>query len=122
MTRLVAREALDVEDLVDTLTLMDNIPDAKADNELMDTRYFSALKLLRLSTTAGEGRQLYEKIIWRRCMIQDDWESINRTELKDDTQVEVETGATALFKTLREGYRTGKCSLRSSFSIHERQH
>lgn len=122
MTKLVAREALGVEDLVDTLTLMDNRPDTKADNELMDTRFFSALKLLRLSTNAGEGRQLHEKIIWRRCMIQDDWGSINRTELKDDTQVEVETGATALFKTLREGYRTGKCYLRSSRLQFKGQH
>ncbi len=40
-------------------------------------------------------------------MIQDNWVDVNRTELKDDTQVEVETGATSLFKTLREGYRTG---------------
>lgn len=40
-------------------------------------------------------------------MIQDNWEDVNRTELKNDTQVEVETGATSLFKTLKEGYRTG---------------
>lgn len=40
-------------------------------------------------------------------MIQDNWEDINRTDLKNDTQVEVETGATSLFKTLKEGYRIG---------------
>ncbi len=120
--RLVAREVLDVEDLIDTLTLMDNNPpDSKVDHELLDTRFFSALKLLRLSTIEAEGRQLHETIIWRRCMIQDDWESINRTELKDDTQVEVETGATALFKTLREGYKNGKCSPRSPHLLHKAQ-
>ena len=109
ISRLVAREALDVEDLIDTLTLMGNDRrGSKADAEFLDTRFFSALRLLMLSGIEDEGRQLFEQIIWRRCMIQDDWESINRTELKDDTQVEVETGATALFKTLREGYRTGK--------------
>lgn len=40
-------------------------------------------------------------------MIRDDWKTINRTEFKDDAQAEVETSDTALFKTLREGYRTG---------------
>ena len=108
ISRLVTRESLDVEDLIDTLTLMGNDRrGSKADSEFLDTRFFSALKLLKLSDIEDEGKQLFEQIIWRRCMIQDDWESINRTELKDDTRVEMETGATALFKTLREGYRTG---------------
>ncbi len=109
IARLVAREALDSLELIDTLTLMDgDRPDPRADYDFLDTRFFSAFKLLKISGIKDEGKQLYEKIIWRRCMIQDDWESINRTELKDDTQVEVETGATALFKTLREGYKTCK--------------
>ena len=40
-------------------------------------------------------------------MIQDDWKSINRTESKDDARTKVETGATALFKTLKEGFKYG---------------
>lgn len=108
--RLTARQALDSEQLIDTLTLMDGdclYPDGES---FADHRFFTALNLLHL-TTFDEGefarKALHEKIIWRRCINQDDWEGINRSELKDDTQVEVETGATALFKTLRECYRTG---------------
>lgn len=111
ITMLICREALDLEDLIDTLTLMDEDGLYPDEEGFADNRFLSALKILKLSSFEnGElaRKNLHEMIIWRRCMIQDDWEAINRTELKDDTQVEVETGATALFKTLREGYRTGK--------------
>ena len=111
LTKLVARQVLDPEALVDILTLMD-VDHSHADDEgFADRRFFLALMLLRkvgFDKTDPGRMNLHEDTIWRRCMIQDDWEAINRTELKDDTQVEVETGATALFKTLREGYKTGK--------------
>lgn len=111
ITMLIRREALDLEDLIDTLTLIDEDGLYPDEDGFADNRFLSALKVVKLSSFEnGElaRKHLHEMIIWRRCMIQDDWEAINRTELKDDTQVEVETGATALFKTLREGYRTGK--------------
>lgn len=108
-TKCTARKPLNPEELIDTLTLLDDVePD---DEGSVENRFFTALKLLK-STSFDSGelarKNLQQRIIWRRCMIQDDWETINRTELKDDTQVEVETGATALFKTLREGYKSGK--------------
>lgn len=106
---LICREALDAEDLIDTLTLIDEDGLYPDEEGFADNRFLYALKIVKLSSfETGERarKNLHEMIIWRRCMIQDDWEAINRTELKDDTQVEVETGATALFKTLREGYRT----------------
>lgn len=111
ITMLVCREGLDPEDLIDTLTLIDDDGLYPDEEGFADNRFLYALKIVKLSSFENgepERKSLHEKIIWRRCMIQDDWEAINRTELKDDTQVEVETGATALFKTLREGYRTGK--------------
>ena len=108
--KMLALEALPPEDLIDTLTLIDGggaSPDVEG---FMDFRFFYAFKVLRLASSemSGSGlKELLEKFIWRRCMIQDDWKTINRTELKDDAQAEIETGATALFKTLREGFRTG---------------
>lgn len=109
LRKLLTMETLAPEAVLDILTLLDDDGFYPYDKDFMDTRFFSAFKLLKLISTAAEPgfRELQEKFIWRRCMIQDDWESINRTELKDDTQVEVETGATSLYKTLREGYRKG---------------
>lgn len=108
--KMLALEALTPEALIDTLTLLGG-EGASPDNEgFMGSRFFYALKVLRsaVSEASDSGlKELQEKVIWRRCMIHDDWKAINHTELKDDTQAEVETGSTALFKTLREGFRTG---------------
>ena len=108
--KMLALEALAPEDLIDTLTLIRG-EGASPDNEdFMDSRFFYAFRVLRLaSSEMGDSglKELEERFIWRRCMIQDDWKVINRTEFKDDAHAEVETGATALFKTLREGFRTG---------------
>ncbi len=108
--KMLALEALAPEALIDILTLLGG-EGASSDNEgFLGSRFFYAFKVLRLASLEAsdpEFKELQEKFIWRRCMIQDDWTAINRTELKDDAQAEVETGATALFKTLREGFRTG---------------
>ncbi|SLM40616.1 WD40/YVTN repeat-like-containing domain [Lasallia pustulata] len=109
LSMLVRRQVLEPEMLIDTLTLIDDIAIYSDSESFADKRFFLALKVLKhmgLGASETERYELNEKLIWRRCMIKDDWESINRTELKPDTEVEVETGATALFKTSREGFNT----------------
>ena len=108
--KMLALEALPPDALIDTLTLIGGEVASPDNKGFMGPRFFYAFKVLRLAfleTTEPGLKDLQEKLIWRRCMIQDDWKAINRTEDKDDAQAEVETGATALFQTLREGYRTG---------------
>ena len=110
LRKLLAMESLTSENLINVLTLMGDEGLYPDDEGIMEMRFLSALKILRLSgmeTTDPGRRELLEGIIWRRCMIQDNWEDINRTELKPETEVAGETGATSLFKTLKEGYRTG---------------
>ncbi|KAL8841038.1 MAG: hypothetical protein Q9170_001063 [Blastenia crenularia] len=107
--KIVEEQALDGEELADTISLMDE-DGFDPDNDFSIRRFLTALKLVRLYglQTGDVGRQeLLEKLIWKRCIIQDDWPRINRTELKDDAQVQAETDATALFKTLREGFKSG---------------
>lgn len=107
--KIVEEQVLSVEDLIDTISLMDE-DGLDPDSEFAVRRFLRAMKLVRLSSfETGEvaRKELLEKIVWRRCIIQDDWPKINRTEMKDDMQVEAETGATALFKTLSEGFRSG---------------
>ena len=110
MTKLVAQQVLDAEELIDTLTLMDEDTLYQDLEGFADLRFYRAFEIVRRSgIESGDSVRatLLKHSIWRRCMIQDDWEAINRTELKDDAEVEQETSATALFKTIREGYRTG---------------
>lgn len=108
--KMLALEALPPEALIDTLTLLGGEGTSPDNEGFMGSRFFYAFKVLRLASleTSDPGlKELLEKFIWRRCMIQDDWKAINRTEFKDDARAEVENGATALFKTLIEGFRTG---------------
>ncbi|KAL6715007.1 hypothetical protein ACLMJK_007267 [Lecanora helva] len=107
--KLLATEALSLEGLIDVLTLIDDDHIHADQGSVLDSRFFSAFQVLELGNVHDLDpghKDLLEKIIWRRCMIQDNWEDINRTELKDDTQVQVKTGATSLFKTLKDGYRS----------------
>ncbi|KAL8908618.1 MAG: hypothetical protein Q9207_000706 [Kuettlingeria erythrocarpa] len=107
--KIVEEAVLDAEDLVDTISLMDE-DGLDPTDEFASRRFLTAIRLARLSAfETGEiaKRELLEKFIWRRCIIQDNWPMINRTEMKDDAQVEAETGATALFKTLKEGFKSG---------------
>ncbi len=106
---LLAGQTLHPFDLITTMTLITDDPVQPSTTPLDSTRFFLALKILYLTpptTLPPHDAALLERIIWRRCIIQDDWPLINRTELKPDTQVEIETASTSLFQTLLEGYRT----------------
>ena len=114
ITRLVGGEVLDPEDLIDTLTLVSGVADRngyiRIDKSFIERRFFLALQVLkRLDYSKNEPsrHELLEKLIWRRCLIQDDWAAINRTEKKDDSQVEAETAETAFFKTLVQACSSG---------------
>lgn len=107
-TKLVHREVLSPSELIDVLTLMDEV--SYDEEEFSGKEHMLALQVLEhsgLTARAPELSTLLKQVIWRRCMVKDDWEAINKTELKADTQVEVETRATALFKTFKEGYKLG---------------
>ncbi|KAL8727406.1 MAG: hypothetical protein Q9166_006078 [cf. Caloplaca sp. 2 TL-2023] len=109
VAKIVEEQVLDTEDFVDMISLMDE-DGLDPDSEFADLRFLMALQLVRahaVSTGHVASKDLLERIIWRRCIIQDDWPKINQTELKDDARVEQDTRATALFKTLREGFKSG---------------
>ena len=110
LRKMLSLEALSPDDLIDTLTLIGRGALSPDNEDFVSSRFFYAFKVMRLASSEASDsglKELQERFIWRRCMIQDDWKAINRTELKDDAKAEVETGSTALFMTLREGFRTG---------------
>ena len=109
VARLVDREIIDPEDLIETLIYMDG-EGAEYYDDYSDRRFFLALQILRhlnLQKSDPARHQLLEAAIWRRCYIQDDWESINRTEDKDEEQTVAETERTMLFITAKELFETG---------------
>ncbi|KMQ41362.1 putative nucleoporin, Nup133/Nup155, N-terminal [Trichophyton rubrum] len=105
LAKLVTRCPVQGDELADLLTLMDPIPAAglPEENEVAGHEFSLALRALNLSGSIKEDgayRENLEKIVWRRCMIRDDWERISATAGKTDDEVEADIRSTALFKTI----------------------
>lgn len=114
LARVVNQEALTVEQAIDVLTLMDpvSVPEG-AESPLLSREFHLALRFLRLSRYADTEPAYYEalaKLIWRRCMIRDDWTSMGggQTQPKLDADVEAQVRQTALVRTLTECATEGK--------------
>ncbi|KAI9678108.1 MAG: hypothetical protein M1817_006052 [Caeruleum heppii] len=105
---VAAGEDIGPKRLIDLLTIMDHHFPVDQPGSLMGQQYYLALKVLRLAPIPDKKTvaPLLEKMIWRRCVLQDNWIAINDTQLKHDEAVEEITGNTALFRTLREGFKT----------------
>ncbi len=80
MGRLLKHEALDGLTLIDLLTLAQY---QRVDDFVEEDQFFMALRVAECSMT-GEERREAQRLIWRRCFIQDDWAKINNTQLKND--------------------------------------
>ncbi|KAI9805571.1 MAG: hypothetical protein M1825_000822 [Sarcosagium campestre] len=108
MTAVVARESLGAARLIHVLTLMDHHYDLEHPSAVAGQEFNMALEALKAGEIESQqSRAMLERIIWRRCMIRDDWTVINDTQLKDDRAVEQSTGDTALFATLKAVFKTG---------------
>ena len=108
--KVINTRALEAEDVIDTLTLMNAGSGLVDEDDFAGKRFFYALQILNitgLASTDPDRKELHERVIWRRCLLQDDWTALNRTDAKDDTLVSSEIEQTALFKTLKAGFVDG---------------
>jgi nuclear pore complex protein Nup133 len=113
MTSLVKHEAMKAPSLIDLLTLMDGSASGEMDH-LRSQQFFLALKAVRYGIESKDEQILTQRIIWRRCMLRDNWAEINNTADKDDQQVSEQLAQTALYQTLRECYNARKFALRNN--------
>ncbi|KKA28077.1 hypothetical protein TD95_004686 [Thielaviopsis punctulata] len=79
MRQLLQHEALDPLSLIDLLTL------GRYDS-LDFAPFFHALEVAEASLSGEELKQT-ARLIWRRCLISDDWSVINATQSRDDSEV-----------------------------------
>lgn len=110
LERLVDHKALDAEQLIDVLTLMDQRQsDSKFDNIAGQEMFlaFQALRNSGLSETDGRYVNLL-RIIWRRLFIRDMWDRVNNTAQKSDESVVEDLEWTTLFETFCRGEANGK--------------
>lgn len=105
MAHLVSHQALDALGLIDLLTLMGGNTKPEEPGLIDGEEFYLALQALRSGPSDNDERSLIERVIWRRCMLRDDWSEINNTDLKDDHQVSYQLTRTALYSTLRACFK-----------------
>ena len=111
--KLLSNQVLPATDLINILTLISVDPLTTDTTSFMPTRSLLALNILNLSPAftspsfSASHRSFHERLIWRRCLIADDWPALNRTEHKPDSVIADETHQTLLFQTLYHGFRSG---------------
>lgn len=112
LIRLVGKQTLTINELVDVLTLSDvGTNSGSFDNADSTTRlnFFLAFKLIHLfaANISASQIKLNEQIIWRRLFLRDDWFKLNQTENKADSIVESAFSKTILYETLIHIFQEG---------------
>ncbi|KAH8596344.1 Non-repetitive/WGA-negative nucleoporin C-terminal-domain-containing protein [Bisporella sp. PMI_857] len=105
LRHLVKQESMGVMTLIDLLTLMDSVERSGEAGSFKGEQFHLALKALQLGISDKQEQILTLRIIWRRCILKDDWNVVNDTESKDDEQVQDQLRQTALYMTLRAGFK-----------------
>ncbi|CAG8960167.1 hypothetical protein HYFRA_00010646 [Hymenoscyphus fraxineus] len=98
MNTLVEHRAMTGLELVDLLSLMgDNGPE----DTLRDQQFYLALKAIRHGVPDKGDSILMQRVVWRRCMLRDDWAALNDTEGMNDAEAAERLERTALYLTFR---------------------
>ena len=109
--RLVRHEAMDALTLVDLLTLMGDNGEGEDEVPFSGIQFYLALKAIRYGLVEKDEQTLVQRVIWRRCMLRDDWAEVNNTDMKDDEQVSEQLRKTALYMTLKACFKNGRSLL-----------
>ncbi|KAG4428319.1 hypothetical protein IFR05_016195 [Cadophora sp. M221] len=99
MSRLVKHEVMNASELVDLLTLMGSQVETFDQEDFLARRFFLALEVTHHGICRKEEQLLIQRIIWRRCMLNDDWAQVNNTVEKDEQQHSEQLKKTALYQT-----------------------
>jgi nuclear pore complex protein Nup133 len=110
MNRLLRHEALDAPTLIDLLSLMDDNRKPQEQDDFHNQQFFFALQVILLGVPNKDEQVLLQRIVWRRCMLRDDWVEINNTTNKDDQQVSEQLANSALYLTFRACLKNRKSS------------
>lgn len=119
MTLLISRQALEADQLINLLTLMDEVQFLEGEEgPVSKHEFYLALRVLRLSgyvSTDPVKHDFLLKSIWRRCIIRNDWRSISSTDFRSDSDRKSLYRNTALTRTLADCIAEGKLTFVVSF-------
>ncbi|KAI5296609.1 hypothetical protein KEM52_005906 [Ascosphaera acerosa] len=105
LVKMATGIALTAEEMIDLLTLIqtDALVDEQAEVSLNPFGIaLRVLSLCRRSERSGGRVEYLEALIWRRCMIRDDWLAISDTTQRGDQEIQDAVRATVLFATMQE--------------------
>jgi nuclear pore complex protein Nup133 len=105
---LLEHKSMGALDLIDLLTLLGSNKRSEERGMIEGEEFYYALEAVKSSSLSKDERKLTEKVIWRRCMLHDNWTELNHTDLKDDEQVSIQLQRTALYSTMRACYKNSK--------------
>jgi len=110
MSKLLPHRSLTLEELIDLLTLMDDVQTSNPDTNLACEEFLLALNALDAFAPELPSKRLESllQLIWKRAFLATNWSELNRSATK---RSESETAAlladTALFRTLFAGKKAG---------------
>ncbi|KAL4912099.1 Non-repetitive/WGA-negative nucleoporin C-terminal-domain-containing protein [Aspergillus aurantiobrunneus] len=101
---VVSRRVLNLDQLVDLLTLIDPSQDSFiGQNEFSGSEFHLALRIIRLGLYI-KGDPNYslalQKLVWRRCFIRDNWDATGKAVEQMGSESETLFYSTSLFRTL----------------------
>ncbi|KAL5332250.1 Non-repetitive/WGA-negative nucleoporin C-terminal-domain-containing protein [Aspergillus crustosus] len=110
LARVVLRQVMSLDQLVDLLTLMDSGRDSgTGQNEFSGNEFHLALRVIRLGDYVNRYdlnyRLALQKLVWRRCMMRDDWDAIGKAIEHMGSESDALVLTTSLFRTLDMCFR-----------------
>ncbi|KAF7162724.1 hypothetical protein CNMCM5623_007893 [Aspergillus felis] len=113
LTKVISRQTLRVDQLVDLLTLIDGGQvSEETQNEFIGKEFYLALRVIRLNSSTQEGPLYHvplQKLVWRRCMIRADWH-LERNVDNADGEFEDHIHSVSLLRTLTLCLRDKHCA------------
>jgi nuclear pore complex protein Nup133 len=113
LTTMINRQVVGADDLLDLLTLMGPAQTSEdKDSETHHEVFYQALQVLERGRYAQQNvsyESALRKLIWRRCMIRDDWEARGKAAEEANGNSDSSATETALHYTL--GLCLGECCL-----------
>ncbi|OJJ49499.1 hypothetical protein ASPZODRAFT_58185 [Penicilliopsis zonata CBS 506.65] len=114
LTAIVSRQVIGPDQLVHLLTLLGPPRPSGADGDISEQAFYLALRVIQLNSYYAEQEDAsyflaLQRLVWRRCMIRDNWEGISR-QLDAPTIGGVSILNTSFFHTLQLCHKseTGK--------------
>lgn len=112
-SELISHRAMKAEQLIDVLTLM-NLSSRTGnvlESEIGDDQFYLSLRVLESASWSQElshdAAQKLRALIWKRCIVSQDWNEFGRTTDLSDSDFQEGLKATAVFHTIKHGVKEG---------------